>query len=403
MKSRLTELAQLYTQAVTLHHKGDPSAALPLYLQVAQTLPGADVVQYNLGLALYELGQYEEAVEAFTTALQTNPDDADTWYNLGLAWKQAGNNLQAEQAYLEALARRPDDGDILHNLGCAYMAEGEIAKAVAVYEVLLKCKSNYLPGVSNLAYLYHIQGEFERANRLYRQLLDHNPNDERARFMLAILDGEEIAAPPTEYVRELFDRFSNHFEQRLLDKLEYQVPALLDRLLARRTERKRLFARVLDLGCGTGLAGERLRAFAVSLEGVDLSRGMLEKARDKQLYDRLTEDEVVHFLQANPEACWDLVVAADMLIYLGDLSPFFSVLVPRLAPKGLFCCTTELAAATESWTLLANGRYGHSREYIRGLAETNGLRPVSVETINIRKEAGVWLQGDLWLLEKVGQ
>ena len=402
MKSRFHELEQVYAQAVTLHHQGDPSAALPLYLQVAQTLPDADVVQYNLGLAYYELGQHQEAVEAFTAALQANPNDADAWYNLGLAWKQAGDNQQAEQAYLEALTRRPDDSDILHNLGCAYMAEGEIAKAVAVYELLLDHNPVYLPGVSNLAYLYHIQGEFERAKGLYQQLLDHNPEDDRARYMLAILDGEEIATPPAGYVRELFDRFSNHFEQRLLDKLEYQVPELIDRLLARRTERTRLFDRVLDIGCGTGLAGERLRPFAENLAGVDLSQGMLAIAKEKQLYDRLIEEEAVRFLQANPKQYWDLIVAADMLIYLGDLSPFFAALAPRLPEKSLFCCTTELTTEADTWTLLPNGRYAHSRAYIRALAGMYNLRLVSLETINIRKEAGEWVQGLLWLMENFG-
>ena len=402
MKSRFSGLEQLYTQAVALHHEGDPTAALPLYLQVAQTLPDADVVHYNLGLAYFELGQFEEAAGAFTIALQTNPDDADSWYNLGLAWKQAGDNRQAEQAYLEALARRPGDGDILHNLGCVYMADGEIAKAVTVYELLLDHHPAYLPGVSNLAYLYHIQGELERAKELHRQLLAHNPDDDRARHMLAILEGDAIAAQPAGYVRELYDRFSHHFEQRLLGDLDYQVPELLGQLLADRMERTRPFDRVLDLGCGTGLAGERLRPFAVSLEGVDLSPGMLALAKEKQLYDRLVEDEAIHFLQVHADRRWDLIVATDMLIYSGDLSLLFSALAAKLSKNGFFCGTIELAEAADAWALLPNGRYGHSRGYIRALAEANGLSIISLQTINIRKEAGEWIPGLLWFMEKVG-
>ena len=400
MKDRIPELQQLFARAIELHDDGDPAAALPLYQQVARTLPDADIVQYNLGLALYELGHFEQAAEAFEAALKTNPLDADTWCNLGLASKQAGNTEQAEQAYLKALELRPEDCDILHNLGLAYKADGCIAKAVAVYEQLLRINDQYRPGISNLAYFYHLQGEFERAMRLYRRLLEFNPDDERTQFMLRILEGEDVAVPPPGYIRELFDQYSSHFDQSLLDKLDYQVPELVDRLLARRTERKRPFKRVLDLGCGTGLAGEKLKPYAECLEGVDLSQGMLNLAKEKGLYHSLVLAEAVAYLQAAANSQWDLIVATDVLIYLGDLSPLFAAIASRLPAQGLFCFTTELTVEEASWSLHPNGRYGHSREYISALADINGFRIVSSEKINKRKEAGEWIKGVLWLLEK---
>jgi predicted TPR repeat methyltransferase len=401
MNNRFSELEKLYTRAVELHRQGDPGAALPLYKTVAHTLPDADIVQYNLGLALHELEHYEEAIDAFQIALKTNPEDADTWYNLGLAWSKAGDNQQAGKAYLEALELRPDDCDILHNLGCAYKAEGLIAEAVTIYEHLLTVDKNYRPGISNLAYLYHLQGEYERAGRLYRQLLELDPEDELAQHMLAALEGWEVTAPPENYVRELFDRYSSHFEQNLLEELEYQVPELLDRLLARRTERKRRFGRVLDLGCGTGLAGEKLKPFATCLDGVDLSAGMLSVAENKGIYDTLVEAEAVAYLESASSRSWDLIVAADVLTYIGDLSPLFTAVANRLPAEGLFCCTTEQDNG-EAWSIRPNGRYGHSRDYLVALAEVNGFRIVSAEKVNKRKEGQEWIKGMLWLLQKTG-
>ncbi len=399
MKHQFSELERLYARAVELHNDGDPAAALPLYQEVARTIPNADIVQYNFGLALYELEQYEEARDAFQVAAQANPEDADIWYNLGLAWKKAGDNQQAGIAYLKALELRPDDCDILHNLGCAYKAEGLIAEAVTIYEHLLTVEKNYRPGISNLAYLYHLQGEYERAGQLYRRLLDLDPENELARHMLAALEGWDVTAPPEQYVRELFDRYSGHFEQSLLEELDYQVPELLDRLLARRTERKRRFDRVLDLGCGTGLAGEKLKLFATCLDGVDLSAGMLEVAKSKGIYEQLVEAEATAYLESAATQSWDLIVAADVLTYIGDLSPLFTAAANRLQPEGLFCCTTEQDNG-EAWSIRPNGRYGHSRDYIVGLAEINGFRIVSAEKVNKRKEGEEWIKGMLWLLQK---
>ena len=53
---------------------------------------------------------------------------------------------------------------------------------------------------------------------------------------------------------------------------------------------------ILDAGCGTGLAGKKLREKASRLVGVDISPKMLIKAEEKGIYDELVEMELVTFL-----------------------------------------------------------------------------------------------------------
>jgi SAM-dependent methyltransferase len=91
---------------------------------------------------------------------------------------------------------------------------------------------------------------------------------------------------------------------------------------------------ILDLGCGTGLAGAVFKPLAVQLDGVDLSPAMIEKARTRNIYDHLAVQDLTTALGAEGPS-YDLILAADTLVYLGDLKPVFEA-ARRLAPGWLF-------------------------------------------------------------------
>ena len=131
-------------------------------------------------------------------------------------------------------------------------------------------------------------------------------------------------------VEDLFDEYAPTFEQHLCERLAYDIPSVLLEML----QMEPSFANkapgvlsehlALDLGCGTGLAGVALRQHCVGrLEGCDLSQGMLDIARDKAVYDALHRADAVLFLRRQPPAAADIVVAADVLIYVRDLAPLF--------------------------------------------------------------------------------
>src|SRR4029077_18883888 len=104
--------------------------------------------------------------------------------------------------------------------------------------------------------------------------------------------GEPGTAGLQRHVRTLFDQYAPRFD-RALEDLGYRAPALLrDAVTAHGTR----FGTMLDLGCGTGLAGAALRPQVDWLVGVDLSPKMIEEARRKGVYDRLAVGDIAAFL-----------------------------------------------------------------------------------------------------------
>jgi predicted TPR repeat methyltransferase len=181
-------------------------------------------------------------------------------------------------------------------------------------------------------------GRREEAIAAYRAALAHGDNPETIAFALASVgEGETPAALPNDYVRSLFDQYANHFDQHLTEVLGYKTPAVLDALLRHVAPSSEL--NTVDLGCGTGLCAPYLRA-SRRLHGVDLSQQMLDKAAERKLYDELACADLTGYL-AGREGAYDLAVAADVFVYIGDLAPVFRAVHAALRPGGRFCFSVE--------------------------------------------------------------
>jgi predicted TPR repeat methyltransferase len=147
---------------------------------------------------------------------------------------------------------------------------------------------------------------------------------------------------------------------------------------------------ILDAGCGTGLCGPLLRPFARSLVGVDLSEGMLARARRRGEYDELIAAEIVAFIAGRPGA-FDVIASADTLVYFGALEPVLAAAVQALRPGGYLVFTLEdLQGEDEGATYRLNptGRYAHSQGYLRRALEAAGFRPCTIERAGLRREGG---------------
>lgn len=396
--NHLSALQELYRHAVDLHSRGNAAEAAPIYMDIVTELPDADQVVYNLGLAQYELSAFSEAAATFRRATRLNPDDPDYWFNLGLACKKCQLYAEAESAYLAALKLRPDDVDIYYNLACAYKDEGREDEAIRYYEKALLIQGGYTAAINNLAYLYHRQGKYEQAGLLYEQLLKFKPDHTAARHMLAALRGAGENAPPVEYVQELFDQYSESFETHLIEELEYRVPQLLWTLFLQHCGDK-TFSCALDLGCGTGLAGELFRPACRELVGLDLSSKMVALATEKNVYDRLAVNDAIAFLETATEV-FDLVLAADVLSYLGALEPLFTAVVERVPTGGIFSFSVEKHNSSSDWQLQRTGRYAHSPDYIERVAAETGWVVNGSQEERLRLEQGQWLEGMVYLLTK---
>ena len=392
------ELQGLYQDALDLHEQGEFQAAAGLYEKILARFPDADLVLYNLGLALYEQKKFAGAAAAFLRAAKINGDDSDYWFNAGLSLKQDGRFEEATAAYEQAAVLKPDDADIPYNLGCCLQAAGNVRAAARAYEKVLEFVPDHASALGNLACCVHRSGDHGRAAQLYRRLLALQPDHASARYMLDALSGKNTAAPPPEYVQDLFDGYAGNFEHDLLENLSYRVPLLLAALLKNTIGPGTGVMRVLDLGCGTGLAGAAMASWAVHLTGVDLSANMVAAAREKGCYDQLLVGDVVEVMHALDRPV-DLLLAADVLTYLGDLRPLFNAAATSVIPGGLFCFSTE-KGEKDDWLLRSTGRYAHHRRYICRMAEEHGWEKVEMRTARIRKEGDDWVFGNLFLLRK---
>lgn len=249
----------------------------------------------------------------------------------------------------------------------------------------------------NRALALEKSGEVDAAVEAYREVLRLDPADRGgAAVRLAALGrGEVPARAPEAYVEMLFDQHADAFENILVDQLGYDVPALF----AARLDDLALgpFARVLDLGCGTGLVAEALGERAQEIIGLDLSEAMLDVAEEKGVYDGLYSADLISFLKNNDEAGFDLIVAADVLPYLGVLEDFFDGATRNLNAGGIFVFSSELAdpAPNAGYRVGPGQRFQHDVDYLRATLEQSGFSIVAVDEINVRNQDGAPTPGHL--------
>lgn len=213
--------------------------------------------------------------------------------------------------------------------------------------------------------------------------------------------GTAAEGTAVSYVEALFDQYAPKFEAALVDKLGYRVPDMLDELVQAEMGKLGIagFARALDLGCGTGLMGERLRGKADYLEGIDVSAAMIAETARKGIYDSLHKAELVAALNGR-RADTDLVTAADVFIYCGAIQPVLAVLVPVLQPGGLAAFSLEAHDGPEPHFLRPSLRYAHGVEATREALVKAGLEVLRFEMAVLRFDRGAPINGMLIVVRK---
>lgn len=412
-------------RAIEAHQKGDLVAAERLYREVLRLqLAQPDALHY-LGVLRHQQGHSDEAVELINTALAAVPDYPDAWNNLGNVHKECGRLAEAEAAYRKALACSPAHDNARINLAIVLEAQGDLQQALAVYqEVLARAPHNahahWMYGLflfqhpSELAQVEEAVVQFRRAADLgadhiavlrdlgvalyalgrrdeacdvYREWLAREPDNPVPRHMLAASGGAAAPARADDaYVRKTFDGFAASFDEQLVRYLDYRAPEVLTHALEKVLPVASEELEVLDAGCGTGLCGPLLRRYARHLTGVDLSGGMLERARQRGNYDDLTEAELTAYLAAHANA-WDVIVSADTLVYFGDLVDVTAAAATALRAGGWFAFSLE-AVDGDGFELSASGRYRHSRAYVERTLRGAGFTAIEISADSLRREAG---------------
>ncbi len=204
------------------------------------------------------------------------------------------------------------------------------------------------------------------------------------------------------YVEALFDQYAPQFESALVDRLGYRVPELLDALLTAHMGEQGIarFADALDLGCGTGLMGQRLRARVDRLEGIDLSAAMIAETGRKGIYDRLAKAELVQFLLAR-EMQADLLTAADVFIYCGALPPVLAACHSAMKVGGLLVFSLEEHDGDEPVFLRPSLRYAHAADATKAALAQAGFSVLGFERATLRQDRGAAIAGMLLVAQKL--
>ncbi len=184
--------------------------------------------------------------------------------------------------------RRADYAETLFSIG-------DHAAAAELMQDALGVAPSWVFGWFRLGEMQEQRGDLDAAEAAWRRVLELEPTDRPGAALRLALIGRAPAADaaPSAFVEALFDQYAGSFEASLVGRLDYRAPDFM--LEAIRARRERRFSLALDLGCGTGLMGERLRPFVERLEGYDLSAGMLRKAAEKGVYDHLAKADLRPF------------------------------------------------------------------------------------------------------------
>jgi predicted TPR repeat methyltransferase len=201
-----------------------------------------------------------------------------------------------------------------------------------------------------------------------------------------VTGGAAPAQAPPAYVRGLFDGYAAGFDEHLVEVLHYRAPQLIaQQVAALAAAAGRPFGAALDLGCGTGLCAPLLAPHVAQLDGIDLSPTMLVQARTRGIYRHLVQADIAEHLQQCAER-YQLLVAADVFIYIGALDGVFGGARRVLQPGGVLCCSVERAGDAEDFVLQPSARYAQSRRYLQALAARHGFDVRAIDEQAIRED-----------------
>ncbi len=275
-------------------------------------------------------------------------------------------------------------------LGETLLAAGKLPLAIAEFQRALRIDPELTEAVFLLGSAWLEAGEPERALREFARIPGYEPAELLAARIAEAEALKATARSNPRYVRYLFDQFSSDYDARMTGQLAYRAPAILRELAALVLPGRQGFD-ILDLGCGTGLAGAAFADCAARLDGIDLSPQMIEKARARGVYTDLAVADLETYLE-EPGRAYDLIVAADTLVYLGDLARVFAGVRRRLKEDGVFLFTVEKKEG-EGFELGPKRRWRHSEAYLRAAAAAAGLDVTGLIAGSPRNEANVPVDG----------
>lgn len=368
--------------------------------------PNHPMALQMLGALCARQGRAAEALAPLQRACALQPDSASALHNLSNVFALLGRRDEALASLEASLALEPDNpvalmtqARMLMELQQPIHALRKIERALTLqpdWALAWQCRGDVLAMLMEAG-----MNRRTAAVASFQRALELGGDAEELSFSLAVLgEGAPPAEVPAKVVRALFDAYAPNFEQHLTRSLNYRTPEHIGQVLQRANLQGAL-GEVWDMGCGTGLCAPLLRPLAQRLVGVDLSPGMLKVAQGRGTYDALHCADIVTSLQGR-QADIDLLVAADVFVYIGGLDAVFDAATRALRRGGHLLFSIEANERSDSdFTLLPTRRFAHAIAYIERLAATHGFRLVERQHSVLREELGQEVAGWVVLLQIV--
>ncbi len=375
-----------FNLAFVLRLEGRLEEALAAYQSSIRLSPNTAESHNNCGTVLKDLDRLEEALRAYEQAIELDPRSAMAHNNRGSVLRELGRLEEALAAYERATEIDPNFAEAHNNKGIILQHLGRPADALAAHERATELKPDFAQAHYLRGTTARILGQLAYAAEAYKTALQHDPTLIEAKYFLSALGAEETPQQsPAPYVIKEFDGFAEIFDNKLVGELKYKTPQHLFDAVISQVENKSKKIDILDLGCGTGLCGVAFSEIANQLVGVDLAPRMLEKAKERGLYTELVQADVCQALEQS-RLNYDLILSADVFVYIGNLEKVFALSVEHLNPGGLFALSIEVKEHGDDYQLTLAGRYAHTNSYIRRLASISGVAEVSCDSVTLRYE-----------------
>ncbi len=424
---------QALQMAVALHRHDELARAEEIYVDILTHLPNEPATLNLLGILRFEQGRCDEALHYIARSVEIRPEEAGPWLNLSNVLLETGEFDEAAKVLQRVIDLEPGNIDAYNNLGVLHGRRREFGLAEKCLRLAIERDPNNVFTLYNLGNLCFQTGRHREAIEYCSRAMGMDPKNSHSREVLCaalIADGQSergkeilqdwlaaepdnpralhllasagFSAPPPRasdgYIQQTFDSFAASFDSKL-GSLGYRGPQFVADALTELGPRLPRDGVVLDAGCGTGLCASLLRPLGKRLEGVDLSAGMLERAKSRGAYDALYLAELSAFLQEGRDR-YDIVASADTLIYFGELESVFAGLQLSLRDGGVLAATLEALADDQvDHVLTISGRYAHSAAYLGRLVEQSGMQMTSLTKKVIRREGGEDVDG--WVFTAV--
>jgi predicted TPR repeat methyltransferase len=381
---------------VLQHQRGNQERALGLLRHALEIVPDAPGIWNNLGNVLLRLGEPKDAEQAFRRSIELT-DNPEAQASLSRVLRRRGQWSESEAACRRAIEINPDFGDAWHNLSLTLLRQDRVLEGIAAANKALILLPPHRRRRDSYARALVLAGQVEQAAAIFRDWLAEEPDNAYVQHHLAACTGDRVPERASDaYVERVFDNFASTFDKKLAT-LRYRAPQLVADALGAVLPAPAHQFDIADVGCGTGLCGPLVRAWARRLSGCDLSGAMLDQAGQRKVYDLLEKAELVQFLEGHPDS-FDVVISADTLCYFGNLQGVAKAVRSALRVGGRFVFTVEALkeADGDTYRLLANGRYAHALAYVESVLRAADLLPQRTAGEVLREEVALPVHG--WLV-----